>query len=87
TDDIIEKMGVRKALEFVSDADLILCVIDSSTELDENDEEILQLIKEKKAIILLNKSDLESAVLQEELESKANYPIIPFSAKQNTGME
>ena len=87
TDDIIEKIGVEKALEFVTDADLILCVIDSSTELDENDEEILKLIKEKKAIILLNKSDLEPAVLQEEVESKANHPVILFSVKQNTGME
>jgi tRNA modification GTPase len=87
TDDIIEKMGVKKALEFVSDADLILYVIDSSTKLDENDEEIFQLIREKRAILLLNKSDLEPVVIREEIEAESNHPVLLFSAKENTGME
>lgn len=87
TDDIIEKMGVKKALEFVSDADLILYVIDSSTKLDENDEEIFQLIREKRAILLLNKSDLEPVVIREEIEAESHHPVLLFSAKENTGME
>lgn len=86
TKDIIEKMGVEKAIRFASDADLILFVIDSSTNLDENDEAILELIKEKKAIILLNKSDLKPAVSTEELRNKTNHPIINFSVTEAFGM-
>lgn len=66
TEDIIEKIGVEKAKKYAEDADLILCVIDSSVDLDESDKEILSeifnLIQDKKAIILLNKTDLQQVV-------------------------
>ena len=56
TEDIVEKIGVKKAKEEANDADLILYVADSSVPLDENDREILSFIQEKRAIILLNKN-------------------------------
>lgn len=65
TKDIVEKIGVDRAKEQARQADLILYVIDSSKDLDENDREILRLIQEKKAIILLNKSDLNMKVTKE----------------------
>lgn len=60
TEDVVEKIGVERALKIASDADLILYVVDSSVALDESDEEILDLIGGKKCIVLLNKTDLGS---------------------------
>lgn len=62
TEDVIEKIGIEKAKKISEDADLILYVIDSSVPLDENDENIMRMIQEKKTIILLNKADLNEAV-------------------------
>ena len=62
TEDLVEKMGVDKAKEYAQKADLIIYVVDASKKLDENDEKIMELIYDKKAIILLNKSDLKTVV-------------------------
>lgn len=62
TEDVVEKIGVEKAKTISEDADLILYVMDSSVPLDENDEDIARMIKDRKAIILLNKSDLNEVV-------------------------
>ena len=62
TEDLVEKIGVEKARTISEDADLILYVMDSSIPLDENDEDIIRMIKDKKVIILLNKSDLDEVV-------------------------
>lgn len=86
TDDIVEKIGVDRAREMAGDADLILYIIDSSVPLDENDAEILKLTREKKAIILLNKSDLESAVEEEEIRALTSQKILKISAKEKTGL-
>ncbi|MDE6829375.1 MAG: tRNA uridine-5-carboxymethylaminomethyl(34) synthesis GTPase MnmE, partial [Lachnospiraceae bacterium] len=67
TDDIVEKIGVDKAKEHAEEADLILYVIDSSEEMDENDQEILRMIQGKRAVILLNKSDLVMRVTREDV--------------------
>ena len=58
TDDIIEKIGVDKAKDYVKNSDLIIYVVDASRPLDSNDKEIMGLLKDRKVIILLNKSDL-----------------------------
>lgn len=68
TEDTVEKIGVERAKKITEDADLILYVIDSSEALDENDEAILKLIKGKKTIILLNKSDLQEVTDQEKVK-------------------
>jgi tRNA modification GTPase len=86
TKDIIEKIGVEKAIKIASKADLIIYVIDSSTELDENDKTILELIKDKKAILLLNKSDLEPRITIKQMEEMTAHPIIPISVIENIGI-
>ena len=99
TEDIVEKIGVDKAINYAKDADLILFVIDASSELDENDIEILKMIQGKQAIILLNKSDLDMIVTKKVIENKVNElqpvnssetenhnPIIEVSAKEKSGI-
>ena len=68
TEDLVEQIGVSRAKEQAETADLILYVVDGSCRLDESDEEILKLLEGKKAIVLLNKSDLETIVTEEELK-------------------
>ena len=92
TGDIVEKIGVDKAKSQADQADLILYVIDASRPLDQDDEEIFALIKEKKSIILLNKTDLDMIVTRKEIEEA--YPndqgepkIIEISAKNHQGIE
>ena len=86
TEDVVEKIGVTRDWEAAKDADLILYVVDSSTPLDENDEEIIELLEGRKAIVLYNKTDLAPAVDQKELERKIGHPVIPVSAKEETGV-
>lgn len=87
TEDVVEKIGVERARTYAKEANLILYVVDSSTELDENDQEILKLLEDKKAIVLLNKSDLEPVVTREMLSKKTGKPIISISAKEEKGVE
>ena len=86
TDDVVEKIGVSKSKEYLEKADLVIYVADSSTELDENDEEIIASIMDKKAIVLLNKSDLEAVTTKEQLTEKIDKNIITISAKENIGI-
>lgn len=72
TEDVVEKIGVEKARKYATDADLILYVVDTSVELDENDREILSMIGDKKTIFLLNKSDLVQKVSEKDLLALLN---------------
>lgn len=87
TEDRVEKIGVDRAKSYVRDADLIIYVVDSSIPLDNSDKEIMNLIKDKKSIVLLNKSDLEQRVTKEELELKLSVPIFSISAFEKKGIE
>ncbi len=87
TEDIVEKIGVNKAKELALDADLIIYIIDSSKPIDDNDREIMELIKGRKAIILFNKSDLESAIDKSDIEELENTPVISISAKHQLGID
>ena len=87
TEDVVEKIGVDKALDSIDDADLILFVIDSSRPLDENDEFIINKIIDKKVIILLNKSDLETVISEEDICKKYNKPVISFSSVSLDGLK
>ena len=69
TSDEVEKIGVGRAKNKALDADLILYVVDSSKELDENDDEIINLMSHKKSVILLNKSDLNTVVSKKDIEN------------------
>lgn len=90
TEDVVEKIGVDKALSLVDKADFIIYVVDTSTALDENDEKIIDAIREKKAIILLNKSDLTQVTGEDEIKEKlsgADHKMIAISAKENLGID
>jgi len=67
TEDVVEKIGVERAKEYAGKADLIIYVVDASVPLDDSDKEIFSVIQDKKVIILLNKSDLDMVVSEEEL--------------------
>jgi len=87
TEDIVEKIGVNKAKEQVSEADLIIYVVDASRELDQNDYDIIEMIRDKKSIILLNKSDLTAVVTKKMIQSYIDKPMIEISAKEERGIE
>ena len=101
TEDIVEQIGVDRAKEYAEKADLILFVVDASSPLDDNDYEILKIIRGKQAIVLLNKSDLdmivsknmiqtlynESNLAKKENKEMQEIPIIEVSAKKNHGID
>lgn len=86
--DSIEQEGVRRAKERVSDADLVLLIIDGSRVLDEDDEAIFQEVDAKKKILVLNKKDLIQRVKLEEIQRRfPNQSIVPISALKGEGIE
>ncbi len=94
TEDRIERMGVEKAREYAQKADLILYVVDASLPLDGDDVESMSLIGDHRAVILLNKSDLESVVSEEEIRKfaaeHAGGPIpdiVKTSMREGSGIE
>lgn len=89
SDDIVEQIGVEKAKKYTADADLVIYVLDSSVPLDQNDYDIMEMIREKKCIILFNKTDMESLVSFDDLKDKTDdsHIMIKISAKENTGID
>ncbi len=95
TNDEVEKIGVEKARKYAGNADLILYVVDASCRLDENDDEIMKLIAGKKVIVLLNKTDLEQVVTEEDIVKKMTsvsfdsglVRVIKTSTKEHRGMD
>ena len=87
TEDVVERIGVDRAKNMVNEADLVLYVVDSSSVLDENDEEIISFLKDQNVIVLLNKSDLPSAVNSEMVHERLSKPVISVSAREETGIE
>ncbi|MEG0565347.1 MAG: tRNA uridine-5-carboxymethylaminomethyl(34) synthesis GTPase MnmE [Hungatella sp.] len=87
TEDVVEKIGVAKAKRVADEADLIIYVVDASIPLDDNDEAIIGIIHDKKAIVLLNKTDLTMAVTEEALKVKTGLDVISISAREETGIE
>lgn len=83
TDDLVEKIGVDKSIELSKSSDLIIAIFDRSRKFDSEDEKILELIKGKNAIVILNKTDLANKFYMEELD----LPIIETSMKENIGIE
>lgn len=94
TSDAVEQIGVERAIAYAEKADLILCVVDASVPLESADFEIFQLIDGKKAIVLLNKSDLQSVVQEEDLKERIHILqnhndicVIRTSTVDNTGFD
>ena len=87
TNDVVEKIGIDRAKEYAKNADLVLYVVDSSKQLDKNDKMIIEILKNKKAIILLNKIDLHQKVSKETILKLIKGKIIEISAIQETGIQ
>ena len=88
TEDVVEKIGVEKSRESFSTADLVIMVLDASRKLSEEDMEILESLKNKKTIVLLNKMDLEPQIELEKIEEFVNSEdIIKISALKHQGIE
>ncbi len=89
TQDLVEQIGVGRAKEQAENADLILYVVDTSREMDEDDVEICKILENKKVIILLNKSDLKTVVTADVVGQRVGYqyPMISISAKEKEGMK
>ena len=87
TIDEVEQIGVKRSMDILFDAELIIAVFDDSRALDEEDEKILDLIKEKKAIILINKTDLKKGyVKNDERITCLHKTVIPFSVLKEEGI-
>lgn len=87
TDDVVEKIGVDKALKNVDNADLILYVVDGSKQLDDNDSQIISHIKGRNVITVINKSDLDVVVDKLWISEELPGDIIEISAKYGDGKE
>ena len=87
TDDVVESIGVKKAIEASNNADLNLVVIDGLLPLDGEDISLLESVKDKQAIILINKSDKELKVSAHDIRKYSDKDVIIFSAKDNTGVD
>ena len=86
--DEVEKIGVEKSIKQAKDADLIIAIFDSSKELTDEDLEILELIKNKKSIILLNKSDLNAKINENDKRfTDITDNILKISALNKTGID
>ena len=86
TEDIVEKIGVDKAKAHANEADLVIYVVDASRDLDENDYEIMEMVKDKKSVVLLNKSDLATVVTKDMVRQYLDKPMIEISAKEESGI-
>lgn len=87
TEDIVEKIGVERAMQAAEAADLILYVVDASENLNEDDVKIMKFIRGKKAIVLLNKTDLPAMVTQQQLAERTGQSVLPVSMKKKEGLE
>lgn len=86
--DEVEKIGISKSREIAKEADLVIAIFDSSKELSKEDMEILEIAKNKKSIVILNKMDLETKVDENNEKIKdANSKVIKMSALKKEGIE
>ena len=87
TDDEVERIGVNIAREKLKEADLVIAIFDISREFDKDDEEILNLIKDKKHITILNKDDLEQKISDEEIEKYFKDDYLRLSVMENESVK
>lgn len=87
TNDIVENIGVNKAIEYADKCDFIIYVVDSSERLDDADFQIIDILQQKKGVILMNKSDLNPVITVEDIQKKLNWECITFSNETKQGMK
>ncbi|MCR4962161.1 MAG: tRNA uridine-5-carboxymethylaminomethyl(34) synthesis GTPase MnmE [Lachnospiraceae bacterium] len=88
SEDLVENIGVNKAKDCAKKAELVLLIIDSTTEITDEDKEIIELVKDKKLIVLINKIDMPGIIRSEDVEKylSGDYDIVEISAKEGTGI-
>ena len=88
TDNLIEKIGVEKSKRLVESADLVIVLVDNASNIDKDDEDILSMIKDKNAILVINKIDIkeENKEVEEKIE-KLDIPKVKMSIKEKIGLE
>lgn len=87
TEDVVEKIGVERSKQKINEADLIILMLDLSRELDSEDKEILEYIKDRKYLLILNKADLEAKINIDAVEGLDKNSIIVLSALTGTGID
>ena len=86
TDDTVEKIGVQKAIDIAKDSDLIIAIFDITKKLTEEDKKILEILKDKKSIIILNKIDLNQIGVDKKIFEKYSNNIVTMSTKTQEGV-
>ena len=86
TEDTVEKIGVKKAIEIAKDSDLIIAIFDITKKLNEEDKKILEILENRKSIIILNKIDLNQAGVEKEIFEKYSKNLVTLSTKTQEGM-
>lgn len=87
TDNEVESIGIEKSKQSISEADFVICVLDQSEEITDEDREVLSLIENRNGIILCNKTDLVASFDIKEIEKVTKKKTISFSAKNGVGLE
>jgi tRNA modification GTPase len=91
TENIVEKIGVEKAIQYINDADLVVFMVDGSRHLEDEDKRIAQILDNKKVVVILNKSDLDQVVYEDEVkglfDNNTSHKIINISSKEKKGLE
>lgn len=87
TDDIVESMGVSKAVDYIENADFIIYVVDSSVELDEADDRIIDILRNSNGVILMNKTDLDIKITKDQIKEKIDWDCIEFSNETGHGLD
>ena len=87
TEDKVEHIGIEKAKQSIQEADFVICILDGSNSLSQEDTFVLEEAKECPGVILLNKSDLSSIILEEDIPNYENKKILSFSASEGTGLK
>ena len=88
TEDYVEKIGVERSKQFLADAELVIVVVDGSSDLTAEDEDILAAVKDKEYIIIVNKQDLDISKTFNVLKERfGEEKVVPLSAKTNAGIE
>ena len=84
TDDTVENVGVERAIKKLNDADIVFAVFDSSLPLSDDDLALLEEIREKRVIVILNKTDLSKNI---DISAFDGMTVVSISAKQGVGIE
>lgn len=86
TDDIVEKIGVERSKRAITESDLVLLLINSSEELTEEDQKLLELTQDKKRIIILNKADQVAKITKKDIQKITDSPIVTISVLKKKNM-